>query len=281
MKESLKKNVLKDIENIKQEKKLPERIRKIVTERIIANWAMCISIAVLIMTFAITAKFLSQKIAIFIYNVYSIEFMIFALIVLEIAYKKDSGKWAICGIELLGVSIFTLFSPYIFFKFSDKIIYGIIVVITIYYIAKIIKIYCSEKKRYLLEISDITDIIKKESQDEMAQKEQEKRREQNEKLIQEKLRKEQNFEKTAKKKTTTKKATTGRPATKTTTKKSTSKKTTAKKKSTTTATSKPAVKTTAKKTATKKSTSKKITDKPATAKRKTAEQKEKTNKENK
>ena len=65
-------------------------------------------------------------------------------------------------------------APYVFYVFSDIVKYIQIAVIDVYYIIKIIATYCLEKKKYLLEKSDITEIIKKESQDNKAEEEKEK-----------------------------------------------------------------------------------------------------------
>ena len=110
------------------------------------------------MALKMASNLLDKSVATFIYNAYSIEILIFSIIVLEVAYHKDSGKWAISGIEMLILAILMLFAPYIFFRFTNKIIYAIIAFITVYYICKIIIIYCKEKKQYLLNISDIQEI---------------------------------------------------------------------------------------------------------------------------
>ena len=170
----MNKNILKKMEKIEEKRKLPDEVKKKIKDRAISNWAICISAIILVLTFKISANFLPKQATALIYNVCAIEILIFSLIVLEIAYKKDNGKWAICGIEILVLAVFTLFSPYIFYRANNSVIYVFIAIMTIYYIAKIIRIYFLEKKQYLLGISDITNIIKKESQDEVAKKEQEK-----------------------------------------------------------------------------------------------------------
>lgn len=231
----MKKNILKDIENIKEKRKLSKEAEKQIMSKVIANWAIGTSMVILVMIFVIAAKFLSQTSAILIYNIYSVVLLIFTLIIFEMAYKKDNGNLAISGIEILFVSIFTLFSPYIFFKFSYGAIYGVMTVFAVYYIAKIINIYCSKKKKYLLEISDITDIIKKESKDELAKEFENKRQEEKEA----RLKKEANkVKQTAKKTKTTANKKKAKAATKrntnksSTTKKSTVKKTTTREKTT-------------------------------------------------
>ena len=134
---------------------------KIIKNELIAYWAIGISFIILIMIFQIATSALPKNIAIKIYNVCSIELLIFTIVVFEVAYKKDNGKLALCGVETLVISIYTLFAPYVFYVFSDIVKYIQIAVIDVYYIIKIIATYCLEKKKYLLEKSDITEIIKK------------------------------------------------------------------------------------------------------------------------
>ena len=172
----MKKSILKDIESIKEKRNLSEKVQKKIKDRAISNWAIGTSTAILVAIFYIAAGYLEQTSAILIYNISSIVLLIFTLAIFEIAYKKDNNSIAICGIEMLAISIFTLFSPYIFFKFSNEVIYSIMAIIAVYYIVKILRIYQLEKKKYLLELSDITYIVKKESKDELAKEFENKRK---------------------------------------------------------------------------------------------------------
>lgn len=236
----MKKNVLRNIESIKEERELSKETQKKIAEKIISNWAICIAILILIICFTIAKNMLPKGVADYIYHTSSVIVLIYSLAVLEIAYKKDSGEWAIAGIEILLIALFSLFSPYIFFKYTDRFIYGTISLITAYYIFKIIRIYYKEKKIYLIKNSDISNIIKKESKDELAQEFEAKRKED--------LKREVSKKKTPKPKTT-KKAGAKSPTKKTTAKKTTN---TTKKKTTSTRSSTTKKKTTSSKTTKRK-----------------------------
>lgn len=232
----MKKIELENIEKIKEKRELSKEAKDKIIGRVVANSAIGIAICILIYTFKIASNLLVKEAATLVYNVYSIEILVFALILLEIAYKKDSGKWAASGMEMLVLAVFMLFSPYIYLKFNRKIMYPIIATVAIYYIAKVITIYFMEKKQYLNDISDIQEIIKKESQDDKAQEEktrileemEQKRLEaEREKIIEEKI---EVQEKPKRKTTKTKKSEAKGTSKKTsTTKKKTETKTTAKK----------------------------------------------------
>lgn len=170
MKINLKKNVLSDIEKLKKENRtLNKEEQQKIRQSLIANWAIGISLVILIMTFKISANLVSQIVTVKLYNICSIVLLIYSIIIFEIAYKQDSSKWAISGIEMLVISVVSLFSPYIFYKFSINWVYVIIGLITVYYTAKIIMIYFFRKREIALKNSDITEIIKKESKDEKAE----------------------------------------------------------------------------------------------------------------
>ncbi len=203
----MKKNVLNQIEKIKKERKISDDIQKKIRDRAIVNGAIGISLVMLIATYLMSANLLPSEWTKILYNVSSIVFLTFTIIVFEIGYKKDSGKLAISGVELLVVAIFILFGPYIFLRFNYTIIYGAIITILIYYTIKIIRIYHLEKSNYIKTIDDIQEIIKKESKDELAKEYEAKRQKEIEKK-QRKSKSVKNTKKTAKtKKETPKKKT--------------------------------------------------------------------------
>ena len=171
----MRKKDLKNIEELKKNRSFSKEAEDNVKSLIIGNFAVCVSIIILILTFVMNATLVEQSLAILVYNVSAIVFLIFNIIVFEVAYRKDSGRIGLCGVELLIISIFTLFSPYIFLKFKYEIFcYSLIAISTLYYLCKIILTCKSEKKKYLQEISDIKEIVKKESKDIRAVEETEK-----------------------------------------------------------------------------------------------------------
>ena len=95
---SLNKNIMKNIEKIQEKRRLSDETKKKIKDRAISNWAICISSIILVLTFTVVANFIPKQLAVLIYNICAIGILIFSLIVLEVAYKKDSGKWVICGI---------------------------------------------------------------------------------------------------------------------------------------------------------------------------------------
>ena len=92
-------------------------------------------------------------------------FLVFGLIMLEIAYKKDSGKTAISGIELLVLSMHSLSIKHVIVFYEYDFRFYLLTssyVFAIYYVLKSIIIYTKEKRKYLKNLSDISEIVKEE-----------------------------------------------------------------------------------------------------------------------
>lgn len=92
-------------------------------------------------------------------------FLVFGLIMLEIAYKKDSGKTAISGIELLVLSMHSLSIKHVIAFYEYDFRFYLLTssyVFAIYYVLKSIIIYTKEKRKYLKNLSDISEIVKEE-----------------------------------------------------------------------------------------------------------------------
>ncbi len=178
----MKKIIEKSLDEEKNKRKLSDEVIKKITYRVISNAAICISFVIVFFSFIIAEQFLDKFYTINILKACSIIFLIYAITLMEIAYKKDSEKCALSGIEILMLSVATLFFPYVLYQGSRIILYILITITTLYYIAKIIRISNFEKKQYILGVSDIPEIIKKESHDEMAKKEIEKNEKQRELL---------------------------------------------------------------------------------------------------
>ena len=143
----MKKNEIRELEEIRKERKLSKEAEKAIISKIVSNFAICLSIVILMMAFAITGNYLEKDFTMKVYNTSAIAFLICSIVIFEVAYKKDSGSIALYGVETLVVSIFTLFAPYIFLKYDYHLIcYGAIAIVTLYYIIKIISITSVEKK---------------------------------------------------------------------------------------------------------------------------------------
>lgn len=227
------KKELETLEKINKERKLDKEIKLKIQKKVLKNFLIAVAVLLLWEGLKLIAINFEKQNVVLIFKEISVGIFLITLFLFEMAYKKDDDNLAITSIEMFLLSIATLLAPYILIS-KPKIYTSIIdVYFAIYFTAKNFYIFKNQKREYLKEKSDITEIVKKESQDEMAQEQLEK------------IRKEQ----LENKQEVPKKRGRGRPRKVTTEVEETTKKTTRK-----TATSTATKKTTEKKTETKKTT---------------------------
>lgn len=160
----MKKETVKKVEEeIKRKTKMPEKVKAKIRKEMYLNIVIAI-IVVLYFTFLITGSFGTIKVTRQIdFKIFSIILLSMSIILFEVAYKKDSGKYALFGIESLLYALATLFFPYIIFELNTKhkIFYLIVSgYVGLYYIIKCIFIYNRHKKDYNKQVSDIKEIVK-------------------------------------------------------------------------------------------------------------------------
>ena len=162
----MKKNIVKKIDDeINEKTKIPEGIKEKVKTDIFINIILAIIIITYIVFIILGSSGSIKNIRSVDLNIFSIIFLGAAILLFEIAYKKDNGSLALYGIESLMLAIFTLFLPYIIFEVHEtsSILYSIsFITIAVYYITKSIVIYIRNKSSYMNSISDVKEIVKKE-----------------------------------------------------------------------------------------------------------------------
>lgn len=160
-------NLLKNIEKEKKEKnKLPLNVLNEINKKVFRN----IIIAIIVISYFISINLgyfnIDKTIFITDLNVFAICTLAFTIVIFEKAYKKDSGELTINGIECLVISIITLGIPYALFYTNiiyKYLVFNIGLIFSFYYVIKSIIIYFREKKKYLKTLSDIKNIVKKET----------------------------------------------------------------------------------------------------------------------
>ena len=158
----MKKDIIQDIEAERiKTKTLPKEIDNIVKIIIFKN--MIIAIIIMIYTYFLVMGFVNISSEKYIIDlmVFSILLLFLSIIIFEIAYKKDSGKLAINGIEVLVLAIVTFYLPYMYAYFHND--YNTIVILlgivyAIYYSTKSIISTKLEKRKYKKTSSDIKNI---------------------------------------------------------------------------------------------------------------------------
>ena len=160
----MKKETIKKIEeNIVKQTTMPENLKNEVRKDIFKNLLLGIAIMVYFIVLIRGNIGISKDIVTVYFNIYSIILLIFSIILIEIAYRKNNGKVAVYGIEILIVALFTMFLPYVIFELSNKHQKYYVLstsLISIYYIIKCIIINNRAKNVYEKEESDIDEITK-------------------------------------------------------------------------------------------------------------------------
>ena len=98
-------------------------------------------------------------------EVFSGIFLVLGILMLERAYKKDSGESALTGIELIALSMHSLSIMHVITFFNYDFSHYLIIssfVFSIYYVLKAIIIYTRDKRKYLKGLGDIKEIVKEE-----------------------------------------------------------------------------------------------------------------------
>ena len=139
-----------------------EENNKIIRKKIFDN----LIVAVAIMLYFIVINFsylkLEENVLLTVIKILSLVVLSFSIVIIEIAYRKDSGQIALYGIEIMFLAIHLLTILHIVNKF--KLTIGSYLVFSaygfsIYYLFKSILIYTSERKKYLNSLSDIHEIV--------------------------------------------------------------------------------------------------------------------------
>ena len=166
---SLENNLKKD----KETKQIPQEALRDIFKNIIIAIGVIIYFAILNFTYF---KIEQEKI-LSVIEICSGVLLLAALILIEIAYKKDSGKFTISAIEFLVLAFHSLSIKYVITRYDYQLQFYLLTssyVISIYFILKAIIIYTKGRKKYLDTLSDIPEILKK---DEPVKKEAKKRNE--------------------------------------------------------------------------------------------------------
>ena len=180
----MKKKELETLEKLNKERKLDSETKERILKKTFKNIILGTIILLLYIVLMLIAIKLDKNVATLIYKEISIGMLIITLFLFEVAYKKDNDELAITSIEMFFLTIFVLLTPYTLISKANANALFVGIYFTIYYAIKNLIIYSNAKKEYLSEKNDISEIIKRESQDKLAQEQLEKtRKEKQEKII--------------------------------------------------------------------------------------------------
>ena len=148
-------------------KKLNDSEKKYTLNR--AFVAMILGIVIIVFNLVVIFGYgsIDKKLVEILLKIISMAFILITITIFEFAYHKDDGKLAMIGTEVLVLSIFILVSIYIFILFESIFkLYLVIgtVVITFYYLIKMIMVVIKSKNDHNKNISDVKEIVKEEEE---------------------------------------------------------------------------------------------------------------------
>lgn len=150
---------------IDEKTKLPKDTKEKIIKEVFTNIVMAIGVMIYLTFLILGSVGAVKNIRIIDFNIFSIILLGISILLFEIAWKRGSGRLAMYGIEMLAIALFTLFLPYIIFELNSpyKKFYLIAsAYTTVYYSIKSIYIAIKSRKKYMVTVNDIKDIIKKE-----------------------------------------------------------------------------------------------------------------------
>lgn len=142
--------------------KVPKNIREAIYTKLFKNLCMAISIFIYFIFVNLGYMRLDAEVFEADLHMFAAILIVFTILIIEMSYKKNDKELALCAVEVLVLSIITLFMPYVFFHRGTvlKFLYGSSAIyISIYYVIKCIVIYVKEVKKYKEGLSDIKEII--------------------------------------------------------------------------------------------------------------------------
>ena len=156
-------NSLEMERKLESKKKLPLEEKNRLYKDMILNVVIAIGITIYIIFLQLGCLNIDEVPFQIDLKAFSVTLIVVTIITFEKAYKEDSGKLTMWGIEIFVLSIVTLVSLYmhkIYFDYYVKVMGVLAILVSIYYIIKIIYIYIKGKKDYKNSISDVKQILK-------------------------------------------------------------------------------------------------------------------------
>ena len=153
------------LRKIRKEKQSPNPLLEQNKKDLIINIITAIGIALFFLLLILAKQNIKENVFEVDFKVITMMLLGISLLIVEIAYKKDSNKLAVISIELLVLSCYVLSVPYFInllnIEFNKYILYALSV-IEVYFIFKIVIVYTIGRKNYVKSLSDIAEIVKEE-----------------------------------------------------------------------------------------------------------------------
>ena len=158
-----------EVENIRKEIstkiKLPKEEKQKIYKKMFINLLMALGVLIYFIFLNLGYLRLDTEVFKEDLKMFAIILICFTIYFMEKAYKTNRGTYIVHSIELLVLSLITLYMPYVYFyhnKIAQFLFTTSAVYLAIYYTIKCICMYIIYKNRYIRGASDVKDIIKDE-----------------------------------------------------------------------------------------------------------------------
>lgn len=153
------------VKEITEKRKITREVEETIRQRIFYNCLIAIGVMLYMNMINVVYLFVKPEIVTVALKIFAMIFILLTVGVFEFAYRKDSGKIAIVGIELLVFSVIILYIPQIYTHKENRFCQALMltpIFCAIYYMAKSIFIYIKTEKEYQNNLSDVKEIVKEE-----------------------------------------------------------------------------------------------------------------------
>lgn len=160
----IKKNIEKLGEELENRKKLPEEEKRRIRKRGLTNIIILVLILLYLFCLKVGEDNLQTETYIVILKILSIVWILITIGLFEVSYKCNKNEMILHSIEILSLSLFTVFliSGYsLYYGSFYKVIYIAMIGYTVYYLVKSLTIVRKMKKNYYKSLSDIKTIVAK------------------------------------------------------------------------------------------------------------------------
>lgn len=148
---------------IQKQKTVPQMHQKKMMQRVFENLILAIIFLLYFFFINLGAMHIGEETFLVDLQVFSLFTLAISIYLFETAYKKDKGRIAIHGIEVLVMAIITLLSLYLFQMQKDMfpiLLNTASLVFAVYFVGKSIYLYIRMKKRALKQNNDVHRIAK-------------------------------------------------------------------------------------------------------------------------
>ncbi len=156
---AVRKEELEEIKKeIKNQTTIPKEKKNEIYTKIFENIICAIVILIYFILINIGYKSIKPEIFIIDLKVFSMSLILATICIFEYAYKKESGKYTIKGIELMIVAIATLSMLHIYQIYNNKFVNIetiVALLFSVYYVVKTIVIYIKNKKEIKQQVNNI------------------------------------------------------------------------------------------------------------------------------